>query len=184
MKARRERERDSGRKRVGVRHGTVGVRSFGALVLGAQSAYRRRLVDRFSRSSRVETMLRGSALYSVAPPRTHMQTVCPCTLTHAYTMHTLSFPKMCVCVRRHPRTDHHFGLRAFAGAQREQKGERRRESERGQKGWELSYFGPRWISADSVGYDLVLVGATCGLSIAIRGRDDDYDAQCVEAVSP
>ncbi|KYQ57235.1 hypothetical protein ALC60_03756, partial [Trachymyrmex zeteki] len=58
-------ERDS-RKGVGVRCGTVGVRSFGALVLGAQRAYRRRLVDRFSRSSRVETMLRGSALCSMA----------------------------------------------------------------------------------------------------------------------
>lgn len=76
---------------MGVRCGTVGVRSFGALVLGAQRAYRRRLVDRFSRSSRVETMLRGSALCSVAflsPSLSlalHARTRKPYAHTHTHT---------------------------------------------------------------------------------------------------
>lgn len=100
MKARRERERDRKRKRVGVRCGTVGVRSFGALVLGAQRAYRRRLVDRFSRSSRVETMLRGSALCSVAflsrssslflSVSLHVRTRKPCAYTY---VHAHTFPQ-------------------------------------------------------------------------------------------
>jgi len=57
----RERETERDREKEGGRCGTVGVRSFGALVLGAQRAYRRRLADRFSRSSRVETTLRSPA---------------------------------------------------------------------------------------------------------------------------
>ncbi|KYN03228.1 hypothetical protein ALC62_05891, partial [Cyphomyrmex costatus] len=97
------------RKGVGVWCGTVGVRSFGALVLGAQRAYRRRLVDRFSRSSRVETMLRGSALCSMAflslplslslhthtYARMHAYTRIRCKMTRGEVLHRIVMFKKC-----------------------------------------------------------------------------------------
>ncbi|EZA48158.1 hypothetical protein X777_14043 [Ooceraea biroi] len=98
-----EKRNETERKRVGFRCGTVGVRSFGALVLGAQRAYRRRLVDRFSRSSRVETTLRSPAFCSVASPRVYAHANLHICL-HTYTR-THSFPEH-TCAGTPSRTDH------------------------------------------------------------------------------
>lgn len=49
--------------------------------------------------------------------RTHTQTLCLHIRTRAYFS-----PGICVCMQRHPRTDHHSGLHALANAQREQRG--------------------------------------------------------------
>lgn len=138
-----EKENETERKRVGVRRGraggTVGVRSFGALVLrgregeGAESVQEKAggSIQPLESSRDYASGLR--VLCSAGSPHTHTQTIC----SHTQTRAIFSFPLTPKNVRvrvKTPRTDHHFNLQTQA---KRAKRKRRRESERGRKGWKV-----------------------------------------------